>query len=462
MYDYYFILGVPENASPGEIKRAYKKRTKFYHPDQYQTDPERKAVADEFMPLLNEAYEILRDPIKRQTYDQQRRYGDTSTSDASVWELLQQLDEARQLSEQLSLRMAMFRNEAATSKERADRLERALSKTQLRIQSLENELEIQKAMVRAQEMQRSAQTGWTSPRGWNRSQVLKILFGVILFLSILIPVIRALGSSSLSWTNSASADQSSPQPPGAVVQDVAKIPTASPTSIATPTPTVSPTFTTTPTVSLTPTTLPSSTPTPTPPPTSTPRPQPMGTVKSPVLNVREGPGLQYPVQTQMQAGDQFSILGKDAYSPGWWKIRTSGGSIGWISAASRYASVTHTDSVEKVNTPPPPKKQSSQTHSRSPRKTCPSEGVQITRIQNASGPWWHIFGTADIPNLWYWKMEASLDGDDWLMLYESRSPASGLLVRLNLTTLPALPKYIRLTAVDRSGNYPEPCVVQTR
>ena len=92
--------------------------------------------------------------------------------------------------------------------------------------------------------------------------------------------------------------------------------------------------------------------------------------------------------------------------------------------------------------------------------SCPTEGVKITEIRTASGPWWHIFGVADIPDLWYWKAEASVDGRHWAMLYRSEQAASGLLVRLNLTTLPAGPLLIRLTAVDRTGNYPGPCVVR--
>ena len=92
--------------------------------------------------------------------------------------------------------------------------------------------------------------------------------------------------------------------------------------------------------------------------------------------------------------------------------------------------------------------------------SCPTAGVKISSIETASGPWWHIFGVADIPELWYWKAEASVDGQHWAMLYRSERPASGLLVRLNLTTLPGGPLLIRLTAVDRTGNYPGPCVVR--
>ena len=86
--------------------------------------------------------------------------------------------------------------------------------------------------------------------------------------------------------------------------------------------------------------------------------------------------------------------------------------------------------------------------------------VKITAIRTASGPWWHIFGVADIPELWYWKAEASVDGQHWAMLYRNGHAAAGLLLRLNLTTLPAGALLLRLTAVDRTGNYPEPCVVR--
>ena len=94
--------------------------------------------------------------------------------------------------------------------------------------------------------------------------------------------------------------------------------------------------------------------------------------------------------------------------------------------------------------------------------SCPTAGVKITEIRTASGPWWHVSGVADMPGLWYWKAEASVDGEHWAMLYRSERAASGLLLRLNLTTLPAGPLTLRLTAVDRTGNYPPPCVVRAR
>lgn len=95
--------------------------------------------------------------------------------------------------------------------------------------------------------------------------------------------------------------------------------------------------------------------------------------------------------------------------------------------------------------------------------SCPTTGVKITGIRTAAGPWWHIFGTASIPHLWYWKAEVSADGVHWAMLYRSEAPVrDDLLVRLNLTTVPAGALQIRLVAVDRTGNYPLPCVVRVR
>ena len=95
--------------------------------------------------------------------------------------------------------------------------------------------------------------------------------------------------------------------------------------------------------------------------------------------------------------------------------------------------------------------------------SCPTAGVQITDFRTASGPWWHIFGVADIPNLWYWKAEVSADGAHWALLYRGEAPVrDGLLVRLNLTTVLAGPLQLRLMAVDATGNYPPACVVGVR
>lgn len=64
--DYYQILGVSKNASEKEIKRAYRKLAQQYHPDKNRGDK----TAEEKFKDINEAYEVLSDPEKRQKYDQ--------------------------------------------------------------------------------------------------------------------------------------------------------------------------------------------------------------------------------------------------------------------------------------------------------------------------------------------------------------------------------------------------------
>jgi len=64
--DYYKTLGVDRNAEEKEIKKAYRKLARQYHPD---VNPNDKAAEEHFKDI-NEAYEVLSDPEKRRKYDQ--------------------------------------------------------------------------------------------------------------------------------------------------------------------------------------------------------------------------------------------------------------------------------------------------------------------------------------------------------------------------------------------------------
>src|SRR5271169_2288398 len=70
--DYYEILGVKKSASADDIRKAFRKLARKYHPD---VNPGDKTAEDKFK-SLSEANEVLSDPKKRKIYDQVGFYSD--------------------------------------------------------------------------------------------------------------------------------------------------------------------------------------------------------------------------------------------------------------------------------------------------------------------------------------------------------------------------------------------------
>ena len=68
--DFYAVLGVSENASDDDVKKAYRRLAMKYHPDRNKE----AGAADKFKDV-NEAYQTLSDPPKRKEYDMLRKYG---------------------------------------------------------------------------------------------------------------------------------------------------------------------------------------------------------------------------------------------------------------------------------------------------------------------------------------------------------------------------------------------------
>ena len=81
MKNYYEVLGVPRTASQNEIKRAYRRLARQYHPDV----SEDRAEGEKRFKEINAAYEVISDPEKRAKYD---RYGDK-------WTYADQIDQAQ-------------------------------------------------------------------------------------------------------------------------------------------------------------------------------------------------------------------------------------------------------------------------------------------------------------------------------------------------------------------------------
>ncbi|CAN0479676.1 unnamed protein product, partial [Ectocarpus sp. 12 AP-2014] len=63
---HYEVLGLARSASSGEVKKAYRKKALYWHPDK---NPNNRDQATEMFRLVSEAYEVLGDPEKKRFYD---------------------------------------------------------------------------------------------------------------------------------------------------------------------------------------------------------------------------------------------------------------------------------------------------------------------------------------------------------------------------------------------------------
>ena len=80
MRDHYKTLQVTRDAEPEVIERAYKARSRKYHPDRQPASEH--AHATKKMQTINEAYAVLRDPRKRKAYD-----ADLPSEQAGAWDV---------------------------------------------------------------------------------------------------------------------------------------------------------------------------------------------------------------------------------------------------------------------------------------------------------------------------------------------------------------------------------------
>lgn len=78
--DYYKTLGISEDATEEEIKKAYKEKARKYHPDNYDSADPKKEEAEKKIRDVTEAYAVLSNSAKRRKYDLTRTSSTTTTT----------------------------------------------------------------------------------------------------------------------------------------------------------------------------------------------------------------------------------------------------------------------------------------------------------------------------------------------------------------------------------------------
>jgi curved DNA-binding protein CbpA len=95
--DWYEILTVSPSATQEEIKRAWRRQLKFFHPDRFQNDPVMLQEAEQRTKDVNLAYEVLSAPQRRAAYDHSRGYATHPSDPLADWysRALQCLEQGR-------------------------------------------------------------------------------------------------------------------------------------------------------------------------------------------------------------------------------------------------------------------------------------------------------------------------------------------------------------------------------
>jgi hypothetical protein len=97
--------------------------------------------------------------------------------------------------------------------------------------------------------------------------------------------------------------------------------------------------------------------------------------------------------------------------------------------------------------------------------TCPNPGAQIVSPEPGTQFFSNLVlikGSASIPDFSHYKIEYATDPNvnNWTYLFEKDTPVENdTLLELNTTTVPSGPYGVRLSVIDHTGNYPEPCIV---
>lgn len=138
--DYYQTLGVSSAATPAEIKQAYRRLAKRFHPDSNQDSASHEKIA-----AVNAAYEVLGDPVNRQSYDQERQY--RSRMAASGFSV----DVVGDRQERTAAAQARYRKQQQSSKDADAQLERWLNRVYMPVMRLVHQI-IQPLKVQLNEL----------------------------------------------------------------------------------------------------------------------------------------------------------------------------------------------------------------------------------------------------------------------------------------------------------------------